>query len=269
MVASIHAVHSSRSKGALSPIDRILQQQGALGNPFKEFYLIIMDVMMGSQSSAQQQNIDKFAGQLNAMNGYLARWEDMKSDFYASSNIHESSQPFVSDTSKLMNDIFGKWMKQVNLPQFGDLHQNYLNMQAIKKYLVNVPPSSLNQFFPVLGGKNALSLLKNIMPLVPFFSSRTSGRRGPDDSFDSIWASASGTNNNAENFLPKPSLIQSYQDEFSEGSGMLGGVGGVESSTLQMKQQSFNRLQSFIKSMLTDWVQAKKNFNSSMSQANN
>ncbi|MDN3504357.1 MAG: hypothetical protein P0S95_02125 [Rhabdochlamydiaceae bacterium] len=276
MVGSVQGA-AAQNQSAANTVAGILAKHhlSAKGNPFITFYLIIMDKMMGSQTNAETQNIDKFAGQLKNLTQYLNDWNAIKQQFDdAANNIwYNHYQPFCIACSKLLNDVFGKFMHDIGLPLFPE--NGEAGQAANFKALLSTVESSSNTDLlmkdcPTLG-LHARTLIKSVSTLSIFFTT-SHYQTHPDGNLQTLWNNAEigGVPNPATGHgMANPEILQKYLDQLSDGNGILTGVSGAESSTLQMKQQTFNRLQSFIKNMLSDWVQMKKSFNSSMSQANN
>ena len=266
MVDSIQPkAHNPSAPGS---VESILKQHhfSEKGHPFITFYLLIMNKMMGSQTKAETQSINKFAGQLKNMSKYLGEWENIKIEFDGAENgpnFHQFSQA----CGKLLNDIFGNVLKEIGLPPFNanGFPLNQDTFKSFVQYINLATPTFMAEYCPTLG-IHAQSLLKNMDSFSIYFTTSHSLPH-PDGNLSQVWANAKGLND--PHGMPQPEILQGNLDNLSEGNGLLTGVSGVESSTLQMKQQSYNRLQSFIKSMLSDWSQMKKSFNASMSQANN
>ena len=296
-MSALHAAaaagnHSQASSASQSHsgdwIDKLLKQNGinAKKEPFRAYYFIVMVVMRGTETNSQENNLNTFANQLkgvsnntNAWNQFKSAYENVGADILAgdsSSTINAANSKFCDAAGKLMNQVFGKYMSSHGIPKFqsGPLSDStvtsmFKNVQSIVTGAAAGNKSdeeTLAKCFPGLG-KNISGVISNLKTLKTQF---TSTRGGPVSAPPSVsWRKA--INGKATGVagisLPSPDVMQPYLNAFSEGASTIDGVGGVESSKLQMAQQDFNQLQSFVKSLMTDWITQRKSFNSSMSQA--
>ncbi|MDN3504355.1 MAG: hypothetical protein P0S95_02115 [Rhabdochlamydiaceae bacterium] len=273
------AALSKNNKTYNSWINNLLKQDGInpADKPFKSYLFIIMVVMEGIETQKKESNIDKFASALKAVSRNTTAWENFKNAFYAigtssNSGVKENTQAaynvestFFNASAGMLNSIFGNYMATHGYSPF-EANGDSLNVHTIDSIFSNIAelsPADINKYFPAIGS-NIKNIITNINSLRKLFESDYHNGNAYANPFDT-WKDALNAGTNG---LPKPTMLQAYMDSFSEGASTISGVGGPESSKLQMAQQDFNRLQSFIKSMLTDWVAQKKSFNSSMAQAN-
>ncbi|MDN3504354.1 MAG: hypothetical protein P0S95_02110 [Rhabdochlamydiaceae bacterium] len=285
-MSGVQAVSSANQSQSSGWVDNLLKQNGinAKKQPFRAYYFLVMVVMRGMNTNAKESNMDKFAGELKGVTNNTNAWNQFKSAFdnvgaavignEGSSKFDSADNAYYAAAGNLLNQVFGKYMASQGIPPFGSgtLDQKTVGslLQNVQTLVANAAAGSgsaektLAQCFPVLG-KNVGNLATNISALSNTF---TAAQAGAPTSYSpsELWLKAINASSSVS-ALPDPQSLQPYEDAFSEGEGTLSGVGGAESSKLQMAQQSYNQLQSVVKSLMSDWVTQRKSFNSSMSQA--
>ncbi|MCF7851951.1 MAG: hypothetical protein K9M07_01775 [Simkaniaceae bacterium] len=269
MVSShLATLDPSTAKSHIDPAQKATDSQLAdvvKGDPFELFFYYVTVVMQQDQTQSQSQNIYNLSDQLSQMTGYLNDWNSVKSSFYASaSSVNDDQTPeFRGGLGKVLNELFQPYMNYIGVPSFpedgsisADTYQNYTKLS---NYIENAPDSELNQ---TVLGTAVRGIMQNTDQLAVFLNPSKTPL-----SLNLFWQSC--MSGNADNLnLPNPILLQPFVNALSEGAGTLGGISSTESSKLQYSQNQFNRLQSFIKDMLNDWVTQRHNFNSAMGQAN-
>ena len=259
-------------------INNLLKADGInpANKPFKSYLFVVMVVMEGVETKKQEANITKFANQLKRVSMNTNAWDKFKSAFDAigtavNSGTKENTQgaynaeaTFFNAAANMMNTVFGKFMAAKGYSPFeanGDTLDSY-TIDGMFEAIGKLSPSDLQKYFPA-SGPHITGIIGNLNNIRNLFCAPKHNGTVYDNPFDT-WVDATDAGTNG---LPKPSMLQSILDNFSEGASTIDGMGGPESTKLQMAQQVFNRLQSFVKSMLTDWVSQKKSFNGSMAQA--
>lgn len=269
--------NAESSVQATSSIDQLLQQNGIdpKGNPFEVFYFIIMVVFMQDQTKSQTDNINQFASQMQSVNKCSEEWTQVRAAFFAGDQDAgggDTSQiAMCKGIAHLLNTIFGKFMDSPQWPygKFNeDLDEGRFSLDGNKFNALmaafttgGVDP---NQWCPTLGD-SAVDLLKSLDSMSGLFMN-TWDAPMPPMLLSQMWEQAN--QDPVTHNLPDPINLQVFTNSLSDVSGVLNGMGGIESSKLQMAQQVFNRLLSFVKDMLNDWMKQRSSFGRSMSQAN-
>ena len=232
------------------------------GKPFQLFYFYIKDVFMDKDGKIDEKNINKFAGQLKTMTGYLNAWEHLKAMVYQGAQGVDKEKEFTGSVGSFLNKLCAKL--GVSFPTNGTLLSQYQVTQLVKK-VSSMSTAQLVKNFPVLGPA-AVNVLNSLSKFLPYFSIGPYSR--PKNIY-SLWqnASSGGVAMPQGGNMPNPAAFTSFFDALSEGSTILSGVAQSNSSKLSYAQNRYNRLNAFVHAMLSDWQNIRKGMIGKMAQA--